>query len=977
MRSFIIVFILLAPLFSFAQVKDSTKIGLLTGAVKDSSNQFPLQSVTITIYKKADSSIVDYQLSSPEGTFSFSTIPVVTPILVNFSFMGFRSVSKLVTIDSVSRKYDLKDVFLSRGYGSLEEVVVQAVVPIRMNGDTLEINPAAFKLDSNAVVEDMLRRVPGVTMWGDGTITVNGKKVNNVFVDGKPFFGGDPAIATQNLPKNAIEKIQVYQEKDYTKDEIDEKPTDSLLTMNIKLKEDKKKGFFGKVSAGIGTDHRYEADLSMQAYNKKNRFGLAAASNNINKSADQESIFQQSTYRNFNPSNRYVANFGGSGVTRIGYIGANYQHNFAEAENSRFNNQLTARYDLRQNINDVSSETNSRSTTDNGVLVSNSNRESHSSSFTNSFNTGYNKRDRIRDFSINGNFNTSTGDSWSKGTSVTDREGVGRESEGNNQSNSKNNSQNVSLNTRFSNRDDDERNLKSYSLNYNLNYGKGENENKSIDVFNSFTDPTRNRTRDRINNSNNDSFSNNLNFNYNSLKRLLFGNRNLWNINIGFVNDLNYSNSGYESNVKDYDTLTGTYRENKAITNDNRSKRLEEKPSLRFTKNFSKNLSDRFFRYIYLTANIQGQFINEKNISNFEYRNINRSFGFVLPSFNAGYNYRRFNKYNFNVNLSQSTYASTPTIDQLYPIIDTTNRTYFNYGNPFLDPSYTNNLNFNLNYNTENRQRKADWNFGLNASIGRTNNGIVDSTVYKGVERHVYLLNMDGRKFINAGLNVNTSIKLKKDMLQFGYNSNFSNNVSPNYIDTTFSTSRSQNINNSLRVFYSVGDIATFQISQGLNLNASKSTGGRLTSFFNRTYNTQASINLKYPKDFTLSNTITYVNNKSANKSAALWNAFLTYRFLKSKQAEVKFSAMDILKQNQNINVYSGLGSLTTTVTNGLQQFYMVTFSYYPRQFGGGKRRGAGNSTREYDGGNREYRQRNFDSRGSSGSGGGSGRRRN
>ncbi|MFX4351330.1 hypothetical protein ABTA28_19630, partial [Acinetobacter baumannii] len=71
----------------------------------------------------------------------------------------------------------------------MDEVVVKAVQPIRMNGDTLEINPDAFKLDSNAVVEDMLMRVPGLTVWGDGTITMNGRKLEKVYVDGKPFFG--------------------------------------------------------------------------------------------------------------------------------------------------------------------------------------------------------------------------------------------------------------------------------------------------------------------------------------------------------------------------------------------------------------------------------------------------------------------------------------------------------------------------------------------------------------------------------------------------------------------------------------------------------------------------------------------------------------------------------------------------------------------------------------------------------------------
>ena len=84
-----------------------------------------------------------------------------------------------------------------------------------MNGDTLEINPAAFKMKNDAVVEELLNQVSGITIWSDGTITVNGKKVQSLLVDGKPFLGAtDPRVATQNLPKSAIEKIQLYQEYD-------------------------------------------------------------------------------------------------------------------------------------------------------------------------------------------------------------------------------------------------------------------------------------------------------------------------------------------------------------------------------------------------------------------------------------------------------------------------------------------------------------------------------------------------------------------------------------------------------------------------------------------------------------------------------------------------------------------------------------------------------------------------------------------
>lgn len=967
MRLLLGIFIFSLPCLVFGQVKDSAKTGAVWGVVKDSTNEFPLQSVTITAYKKSDSSIVDFQLSNTSGEFAFPSMPLTTPMIINFTYIGFKPYTRVINIDTISRQYDFKNIFLARGDETLEGVVIQAVVPIRMNGDTLEINPAAFRLDSNAVVEDMLRRVPGVTMWGDGTITVNGKKVTNVYVDGKKFFSGDPAIATQNLPKNAIEKVQVYQERDYTKDQIDETPTDSLLSMNIKLKADKKKGFFGKIGAGIGTDNRYEADASLQAYNKKTRIGLAGASNNINKNVDQETIFQQGTYRNFNPSNRYVANFGGSGINQIGYFGANFQHDFSETNNSLFNNQLTSRYDLRRNINDVISSTNSQTTTNGAVFLNESHRESQSKSLSNSVNTGYNKRDRIRDFSINANYSNITNEAESKNSTISQKQGAGVVSKSTDASTSDSRGNNFVMTTRLSNRDDDERNLKSYNLSYSLNVNDNESQRNTLSNYSSLLDASKSKSFNRLYNTHSANLDNNLNFAYNSLKRLLFGSHNLCDINIGFINNLSISNTKYQNHVNDYDSLTSSYYENKFLTNDNEIKKIDERPSIRITKNFRKNLSNRYNRFINIFANLQGQFLTEKNISNIQNRNLSRYYQFFLPTLNASYNYRKFNKYNLNLNLAQNTYASIPTIDQLHPIIDSANLYSFNYGNAGLKPSYTNNLNFSLTYNTENRQKKSDLNFGLNASVGQVNNAIVDSSNYDNLGRkNIYLINKDGRKFINAGFNISTSIKLNKDMLQLGYTGNYTGNVSPNYIDGIFSTSNSQNGTNNICVFYSIGEVATFQVSQALNINSSKQTGKNLTSFNNRTYITHASINLKYPKDFVFSNTFNYVNNKSAKQSAALWNAFVTYRFLKTKQAEIKFSAMDILRQNKNITVFAGTNSMTTTVTNGLQQFYMITFSYYPRKFGGRTRRGAigvqstGNSNRNNE--NRSFREnRNFD----------------
>ncbi|HEX7757567.1 MAG TPA: hypothetical protein VF421_19615, partial [Niabella sp.] len=229
MSKWLLIILFIVPVFAVAQK------GTVKGFVQDSLHQYALQSATVTVYQKADSTLINYQITNDQGAFNIGDLPVNTPLFISVSYSGYMNFSKDIRLNAVTKLYDLKKISLQRDTTkNLEEVVVKAVVPIKMNGDTLEINPGAFKLDSSAVVEDMLLRVPGVTMWSDGTITVNGKKVDNVFVDGKAFFGGSPEMATQNLPKTAIDKIQVYQEKDYSKQEITNTDLDSTLTMNIK-----------------------------------------------------------------------------------------------------------------------------------------------------------------------------------------------------------------------------------------------------------------------------------------------------------------------------------------------------------------------------------------------------------------------------------------------------------------------------------------------------------------------------------------------------------------------------------------------------------------------------------------------------------------------------------------------------------------------------------------------------------------------
>jgi hypothetical protein len=948
---FLTILLLLLPFVAISQEKADAAGGSVTGIVKDSANDYALESVTVLVYKKSDSTLLNYQLTNSSGEFNFQKLPLNVSLLISLTSSGYASFSKTIKLDSANTSFSFGTIQLSTNFKNLGEIVIEAVLPIRMNGDTLEINPAAFKLDSNAVVEDMLRKVPGITLWGDGTVTVNGKKVTNVYVDGKPFFGNDPAIATQNLPKNAIEKIQVYTEEDRTKTAAERTPADSLLTMNIKLKEDKKRGYFGKGGAGIGTDKRFEADFGLQAYNKKTRLGLGGAMNNINKSVDDlQSLLGETTFRSFNPRNRYVANFGGRGISKIYFLGANVQHSFLETTNNQRTNQLTFDVTGRGSLTNLFSQSDAVTSAGGNSFFKSSPRNTVTENDSKTFAINYNKRDVDRDINLVASFADFRARTNSEGGTITQSEEKGMVSESKESSESESNNRSINLNANFLNKDSDERNLKSFSVRYNTTYSENENVRNTLSDFQSFEDPSRNTSFNRRYNTNSSHWNNSMNVTYNALKRLLFGSNNLWNINIRLTNNLAVNQSDLAYNVSDFDSVGKFFTPNTSITNLHKHNRISEEPALNLSKSFTKRLSNRYFRTLTVSTNLGGQFLWEKDQSNFSKRNLSRDFSFFTPSSNVNYYYQKVNGYNIIANITHSKNYSIPGLDQLFPIIDSANLYSFNYGNAALSPSDVNNFGLNFSYNRgNNRNRKADINFGLNGNIGFVNNDIADSSFYDDLGRkNIYLINIDGRRNWNIGGNFSTSLRLKKNVLQFTYNGSINNSQSPNYIDDIFSISRSQNINNSLRIYFAVGEIVNFSISQGVNMSNSIQTGANLRSFKNTNYVTGANINLQYPKDLTFSNTLNYVKNNTTSQSSALWNAFISYRFFKAKQLEAKLSAMDILRQNQNINIGSSNNTITTTVTNGLQQFYMLTISYFPRKFGGatsGRRpaNGAGN----------------------------------
>ena len=907
--------------------------GKIAGTVRDAEIKLPLELATATVFGQ-DSSIIAYRLSDKAGIFAFDKLPLRKKILITVSYAGY--ITYIDTLQLGEGKQDTLSIFLKLNPADSMGVVVTATIPIRMNGDTLEINPAAFKMKNDAVVEELLNQVSGIVIWSDGSITVNGKQVQSLLVDGKPFMGSnDSRIATQNLPKSAIDKIQLYQEYDRSKIGQPEQPQDSLLTMNIKLKEGSKKGFFGKAGAGAGTISRFESDLSFQVYNKTSSIGIGGGYNNINKNIGSlQEMFSNNTFRSFNPNLYNVGRFGAGGINRNYSIGTLVMHNFIESANSRQNNRATLTYNKSRGksyLTDLSLQ--NRTTLSNPQFIREEGVQNGLQS-RHDLNVSYVKTNSYNDnLSLSGSINTS--DDKSNSTRFTETRDSSNQLQSTNNiiSEQHRKSDNEALNLNYG-KSNNEQLLKNFSLQANVRRGSSNSDRDVTSIFSSLTDMSKNTYLTRRYVTNNESLSFGGNFDYTGFKRLLLGRYNLFGINLNFNQSFNYNRSSDNSTVSDYDSTNKVYTPNTSLSNSNRREITEFSPSLSLSKSITK-FGEKGYHYLNLSVKLIDDFKTDNNVSSIAKRSLNRSFQFFRYEGNVNVQYNKRGLYRYFASIGYSKNFEYPSIDRLYTIVDNINAYDIRIGNPNLKNTTNHNLNFNTNFNTEEKPTSLySFNGNINAGYLITVDPVTDSIIndFSG-KRIFYYTNAGKTNSKNLNYNLNLSRRLKKSNLQLMYNGNWRNTEIPNYIDGVSNTSKTSNFSNQVTLQFSLRTVLIFTLQQSLQYSKSQPSSPMLKAFKNNNDVKKFGIVLNYPENFSFSSTIDRVSNSNVDKPIVLWNTFMTYRFMK-QQGEFKFSAMDLLKKYQNITNSANAYGTVTRITNGLQQYFLLTFSYYPRKFG-------------------------------------------
>ena len=304
----IVLFLLGMTVAGFAQ-----NINVI-GKVSDKKSSETMPGSTVMLLHPADSSFYKFSTTNTEGNFSIKGAKAGKYIL-QISFIGYQSYYKAIELSNSNKNVDLGTLNLKTKQALLQTVeVVEEMVPVIINGDTIEFNADAFKTQPESNVADLLRKLPGIEVEGDGTIKAQGEEVKRILIDGKEFFGDDTKTATENLPADMVKNVQVYDDFSDASKMTGIDDGDRTKTINLKIKKDRKKGLFGNITAGGGVTAKGSGN-----FNDEN--GMFNNKLNINKFKDDMQLSTLGMFNNTNEqgfSYKDYINFSGGGSNAFG-----------------------------------------------------------------------------------------------------------------------------------------------------------------------------------------------------------------------------------------------------------------------------------------------------------------------------------------------------------------------------------------------------------------------------------------------------------------------------------------------------------------------------------------------------------------------------------------------------------------------------------------------------------------------------------
>lgn len=939
-----VVFTLLCTFSIFAQ----NKVISVSGRVVESDSKEPAAQATIQLLALPDSAYAAGIASSNKGWF---TLPKVKAgkYLLKISYIGFRTKFVPVQLSNNDPEKKIGTIALDPDAVMLSEAVITAEAPqVTVKEDTLEYNSTAYRTPEGAMLEELVKKLPGAEIDDEGNVKINGKEVKKIMVDGKEFFGGDVKTGLKNLPVNMIDKLKTYDKKsDLARvTGIDDGEEETVL--DLKVKKGMNQGWFGNASAAAGTEDRYAGNLMLNRFVDNNQFSLIGSANNVN---DQG-------FSGGGGGGRFRNN---NGLTATKMLGANFATQTEKLElggSARYNysdrDVTSTGYSQRlQNVNSYSNS-NSKNRNKNTNFRADFRLEWKPDTLTNIIfrpNVSYGKTDSYS-ISESGTFNadpfnivSNPNDFLNKtvwedsaNDPLADIRLNASNSESATESNSLSANATVQVNRRLNNRG---RNI---TFRGTFNYGNNDSDQFSESVTRYFDKEAEKKREDRKqytttptkNYDYTAEFTYNepiakatfLQFRYRFQYKYSESDRSTYSLipveeqdwSWGFGDDLP---EGYEANK---DKNLSKYAEYQYYNHDLNAglNIIREKYRL----NFGATFQPQNTRLDYKKANVDT--VVKRSVFNF------------APNIDFRYRFSKVSQLRFTYRGR----ASQPSMENLLEVTDDSNPLYIRKGNPGLKPSFSHSVRlFYNNYNAERQQGVM-----ANAFFNATQNSIANTTIYDETTggETVQPDNINGNWNASGMFGFNTALKDKRFTINTYSRASFNNQVAflydnemkVNQRNTSTNLSLGENLNGTFR-----NDWFEFTVNGSISYNFERNKLNPETNQQPYTYGFGASTNITLPWSMTLSTNVTNNSRRgyrdaSMNRNEVVWNAQIAQNFLKGNAATISLELYDILKQQTNISRSLTASMRSVSEYNGINSYCMLRFSYRLNVFGNKEARG-------------------------------------
>lgn len=851
----------------------------LSGIVLD-EDKLPLEFVSVALLQTKDSLLVKYTSTDINGGFEISDIKSNT-YLLQIYLMTYEAKQTIIKIEKPIIKLDT--TILNREVNSLDEVLINAFIPIKIKQDTVAFNTKAFKVRQDDNVGELIKKLPGIEVEANGTVIAQGEEVTKILVDGKEFFTNDPTIALQNLSADAIESIEIIDESSDDSRVSGIKDGEKSKVINLVLKPGKKIGYFGKAGAGYGTNDRYTANLDLNSFTKKTQVAVFGKLNNINDTG--ASIFDRAGAKS-NTSNGFLT---------TGTSGANFNYEIKSDYN------FNVDYYYGYSDNKQASTTNRTEFTNNGSF--DSKIDNVSNEVSNNNNVNFSLRDRSKKGSyllLRGKFKSDNRVSDGASKSIYYNDDGSEDTSSDRITNSEDKRNDGELNFSYRKKLD--------NTGRNIRFGSGvifnnyfdQNYQQSVNEYN-LSDPGEYKksneiiTRDDKNNG----------FKYDWSVR--YTEPIIEHHYLNFTSSLN-------NEVRDLDL------EQTKFEND------QEKPSFDHIQNYNKEQYDNEIGYLFSKSKMQfslsGNYdIKKQHFEIDEINVLNKTYTNILPKAFLNYEIKKGKELRFYYNKT----IIIPNVAQISPIINDFNPLRVSVGNPNLTASESQNVNarfFSHSFNSANS-------FFIYLKYNKINNAIVSKVYYDDNRVRYSTFDNYGDRSNLTG-NMHFSKKISKINVRYAVRLN------GGMYDRTTILSNEYNVIKSK----STGGGISFS---NINKNIFDVTIGAKLNYTNTTYslkntennNLEQSYYTKFDYDITNSinfnsefNYTLYSDSNFDSQAIPIWNAAVEYVFMNGKRGNLKFQVYDILNKDVGVYIRSTPDFYEETFRKNLGTYAMLSFSY-------------------------------------------------